>query len=83
MSNDAVTLNAVMLRNDRDQLINQERYYVLQNSSIPNVNGRYMESGFHEGAPLYRNVREWAIGKNCYLINVPFKLANLIFSCLL
>jgi hypothetical protein len=59
---EGIIVNAAYLQNDRDPSATPMRYYVLRNCAIPAVNGRYMEGGFHEGAPLYRNVREWAIG---------------------
>lgn len=60
---EGIVVNAAFLQNDRDPSAPATRYYVLRNCGIPAVNGRYMEGGFHEDAPLYRNVREWAIGK--------------------
>lgn len=61
-SADVITVNAAFLQSDRDPTATPSRYYVVRNCPIPAVNGRYMEGGFHEDAPLYRNVREWAIG---------------------
>ena len=58
---DGVTVSAAFLQNDKEPGAPTTRYYVLRNCPIPAVNGRYMEGGFHEGAPLYRNVREWAL----------------------
>lgn len=63
-----ITVNAAYLQNDRDPTAIPTRYFVLRNCPIPEVNGRYMEGGFHEGGPLYRNVREWAIGRACSVL---------------
>jgi hypothetical protein len=60
---DGVSVTAAFLQNDKDPTAAPSRYYVLRNCPIPAVNGRYMDGGFSEGAPVYRNVREWALGE--------------------
>lgn len=60
--NDGISVSPDFLQNDKDPGAAPTRYYVLRNCPIPAVNGRYMDGGFHEGAPVYRNVREWALG---------------------
>jgi hypothetical protein len=57
-----ISVTTAFLQNDKDPSADPARYYVLRNCPIPAVNGRYMEGGFNEGSPFYRNVREWAIG---------------------
>ena len=37
------------------------RFYTLRGSSNGDVNGRYVNCGFHCGAPMYRNIRSWII----------------------
>ena len=59
---DGISVSPDFLQNDKDPGAAPTRYYVLRNCPIPAVNGRYMDGGFHEGAPVYRNVREWALG---------------------
>jgi len=59
---DGISVSPDFLQNDKDPDAAPTRYYVLRNCPIPAVNGRYMDGGFHEGAPVYRNVREWALG---------------------
>lgn len=60
---DGISVTPDFLQNDKDPGAAPTRYYVLRNCPIPAVNGRYMDGGFHEGAPVYRNVREWALGE--------------------
>lgn len=65
--NDGISVTPDFLQNDKDPGAAPTRYYVLRNCPIPVVNGRYMDGGFHEGAPVYRNVREWALGTSPFL----------------
>ncbi len=37
------------------------RFYTLSNCPIQYLDGRFYESGMHQGAPVYKNVRDWYI----------------------
>jgi len=60
-ASDGISVTVEFLQNDKDPSAPTTRYYVIRNCPIPAVNGRYMDGGFSEGAPVYRNVREWAL----------------------
>ena len=42
-------------------ILGTQSLYTLRGSSIWQVNGRYVHYGFHCGAPMYKNVRDWII----------------------
>ena len=35
--------------------------YIVKNSPIQDLNGKYLEEGMFYGAPIYRHVRQWVI----------------------
>lgn len=65
-----ILLAEAFQQNDKDPTALLSRYYILANSTVPEVNGRYMPSGYYNGSPFYRNVREWALVR-CTLDEIP------------
>lgn len=55
---------------DREPDAPPTRYYSLAGCPVKQVNGRYLQRGWYQGAPCYRNVRDWVLIR-CKLEAIP------------